>query len=72
MKRKIDEKNVIYKNDFHQFKKLLGINFDDIETVAYSKQERQVVLKIIIQYFELHLDGFRKPKSLQVLETVFS
>lgn len=68
----INEKNVIYKNDFHQFKKLLGINFDDIETVAYSKQERQVVLKIIIQYFELHLDGFRKPKSLQVLETVFS
>lgn len=69
---RIYEKNVISKNDFHQFKKLLGINFDSIEEVSFSKQERQVVLKIIIRYFELHLDGFRTPKSLQVLETVFS
>ncbi|WP_299063047.1 DNA repair protein RecO [uncultured Polaribacter sp.] len=66
------QKNNIHGNNFYQFKKLLGINFDAIENVSFSKQERQVVLKIIIQYFELHLDGFRKPKSLQILETVFS
>ena len=66
------QKNVIYENNFYQFKKLLGINFDSIENVSFNKQERQVVLKIIIQYFELHLDGFKKPKSLQILETVFS
>ena len=68
----LNDKNVIFKNEFHQFKKLLGINFDGIEKVSFSKQERQVVLKIIIRYFELHLDGFKKPKSLQILETVFS
>ena len=66
------QKNVIYENNFYQFKKLLGINFDSIENVSFNKQERQIVLKIIIQYFELHLDGFKKPKSLQILETVFS
>jgi DNA repair protein RecO (recombination protein O) len=66
------DKNVIYRNDFYQFKKLLGINFDAIENVSYSKDERQLVLQMIIQYFKLHLDSFRKPKSLQVLETVFS
>jgi len=65
-------KNVITGNKFYQFKKLLGINFDAIENVSFSKTERQMVLQIIIQYFELHLDGFRKPKSLQILETVFS
>ncbi|MFK8058751.1 MAG: DNA repair protein RecO [Polaribacter sp.] len=65
-------KNVISGNHFYQFKKLLGINFDGIEKVSFSKQERQTVLKIIIRYFELHLDGFRNPKSLQILETVFS
>ena len=54
------------------FKRLLGINFDAIHTINFSKQERQMVLQIIIRYFELHLDGFRKPKSLQVLETVFT
>ena len=65
-------KNVIYKNDFYQFKKLLGINFDAVQEVSFSKEERQVVLQIIIQYFKLHLGNFRNPKSLQVLETVFS
>mgnify|MGYP000262385765 CR=1 FL=1 len=66
------QKNVISGNNFYQFKKLLGINFDAIEEVSFNKNERQVVLKIIIRYFELHLDGFKKPKSLQILETVFS
>ena len=66
------QKNVIVGNNFFQFKKLLGINFDKIENVSFNKHERQVVLKIIIRYFELHLDGFKKPKSLQILETVFS
>ncbi len=66
------DKNVLFKNDFHQFKKLLGINFDSIENVSYSKNERQLVLQMIIEYFKLHLDSFRKPKSLQVLETIFS
>jgi DNA repair protein RecO (recombination protein O) len=66
------DKNVIYRNDFYQFKKLLGINFDSIEKVSYSKTERQLVLQMIIEYFKLHLDNFRKPKSLQVLEIVFS
>ena len=68
----IQDKNVISKNDFYQFKKLLGINFDSIENVSYSKEERQLVLQMIIQYFKLHLGSFRNPKSLQVLETVFS
>tara|TARA_B110000091_G_scaffold139978_1_gene149595 strand:+ start:387 stop:1109 length:723 start_codon:yes stop_codon:yes gene_type:complete len=68
----IHEKNVISNNDFYQFKKLLGIIFDTLEEVAYSKDERQLVLQVIIHYFKLHLDSFRDPKSLQVLETVFS
>ncbi len=68
----IQDKNVIYRNDFHQFKKLLGINFDSIENVSYNKDERQLVLQMIIEYFKLHLGSFRKPKSLKVLETIFS
>lgn len=54
------------------FKRLLGINFDVLDSVSYNKNERQVILRVIIRYFELHLEGFRKPKSLDILETVFS
>ena len=66
------QKNVISGVNFYQFKKLLGIHFDAVEKVSFNKTERQVVLQIIIRYFELHLGGFKKPKSLQILETVFS
>jgi DNA repair protein RecO (recombination protein O) len=68
----ITDKNCIVNKNLTLFKTLLGINFDDIENVLFSKQERQTLLQIIIRYFELHLDGFRKPKSLTILETVFS
>lgn len=62
----------VSENNLISFKKLLGTNFDAIHTISFSKTERQTVLRIIIRYFELHLNGFRKPKSLDVLETVFS
>jgi len=55
-----------------QFRKLLGINFDAIDQVDFSASNRQAVLSTLIQYFELHLSGFRKPKSLEVLKTIFS
>jgi DNA repair protein RecO (recombination protein O) len=66
------EKLSITGNELILFKKLLGINFDGINTISYNKSERQVILRVIIRYFELHLEGFRKPKSLDILETVFS
>ncbi|MEO0505512.1 MAG: DNA repair protein RecO [Bacteroidota bacterium] len=53
------------------FRKLLGINFDDLKTIKINKPLRRELLKTIILYFELHLHGFRKPKSLDVLNTVF-
>jgi len=66
------DKNCIVHHHLFLFKRLLGINFDAIEDVLFSKQDRQALLQIIIRYFEFHLDGFRKPKSLTILETVFS
>tara|TARA_R110000868_G_scaffold343120_3_gene604147 strand:- start:13753 stop:14472 length:720 start_codon:yes stop_codon:yes gene_type:complete len=54
------------------FKELLGINFDAIQTIKLNKKNRQELLKTLVLYFELHLQGFRKPKSLAVLNEVFS
>ena len=65
-------RNIISGNELYQFKKLLGIKFDAIEKVSFSKIERQMVLQTIIKYFKLHLGNFKNPKSLQVLETVFN
>lgn len=62
----ITGENIVY------FKTFLGINFDTSHTVKMNKKHRQELLKSLVLYFELHLQGFRKPKSLAVLNEVFS
>lgn len=53
-------------------KQLLGIDFDELDLIQINSKMRYEFLTIIIRYFELHLSGFRKPKSLSVLKSVFS
>ena len=52
-------------------KQLLGTNFDALHSIKISAKQRQEFLNVLLHYFELHLDGFKKPKSLQVLNEVF-
>ena len=54
------------------FKRFLGINFDAIHTIKMTKANRQQLLKSVVLYFELHLHGFKKPRSLAILNEVFS
>lgn len=51
-------------------KTLLNLKFENANKV-FQNQERQILLKILIEYYNLHLDGFKKPKSLEVLKDVF-
>ena len=64
-------KNIISGNELMLLKRLLGTNFDELIELTLLKTERQKLLHILIQYFELHLAGFKKPRSLKVLETVY-
>ncbi|KIX20653.1 DNA recombination protein RecO [Flavobacterium sp. 316] len=52
-------------------KKLLNLKFDDNQKVFTSIQ-RQLLLKILIEYYNLNFENFKTPKSLQVLKEVFS
>ena len=53
------------------FAELLGIKFDALSQWKLGKSERQDLLKVLLLYFELHLHGFKKPRSLAVLQAVF-
>ena len=53
------------------FKKLIQLRFDNSQKV-FHVIERQILLKILIDYYSFHLDGFKRPKSLDVLKEVFS
>ena len=59
------------EHETHLFKKLLNLKFDSDQKV-FAGTERQILLKILLDYYAIHLDGFKKPKSLEVLKEVFS
>ncbi len=69
---KNENKNTISGDKLEQFKRLLGINFDRLDKIDFSSKNRQDILSVLIQYFELHLSEFNKLKSLSVLKSVFS
>lgn len=53
------------------FKKGIDLKFET-DQKTFHVTERQILLKILIDYYSAHLDGFKKPKSLEVLKEVFS
>lgn len=55
----------------HLLKRLMAVKFDSDQKI-FSGAERQQLLKILLDYYSFHLDGFRKPKSLDVLKEVFA
>lgn len=59
------------EHESNLFKKLIALKFDNNQKV-FHVIERQLLLKILIDYYAYHLDGFKKPKSLEVLKEVFS
>ena len=63
---------IIVEQNLFYFKQFLGIHFDAIDSVKMRKANRQELLKSLVLYFELHLQGFRKPKSLAILNEVFN
>jgi len=52
-------------------RRLMPLKFDN-SGKAFHVSERQALLKILLNYYALHMDGFRQPKSLEVLREVFS
>jgi DNA repair protein RecO (recombination protein O) len=63
---------MIMEENIHYFKRLLGIQFDGIHQIGMGKTSRRELLKSLVLYYELHLQGFRKPRSLAILNEVFN
>ncbi|MCK4561604.1 MAG: DNA repair protein RecO [Flavobacteriaceae bacterium] len=64
--------NVVLGEKLILFKSIIGINFDVMEQLQLNSKSRTIVLEILLEYYELHLPGFKKPKSLHVLKEVFN
>lgn len=53
-------------------KGFFGINFDALEQKKTTKNQRLEALNLILKYYQLHLQTFKKPKSLLVLNQLFN
>ena len=53
-------------------KLLLGTKFDVLDNIKLNQKQRADFLNMLLQYYELHLHGFKKPRSLSVLNSIFS
>lgn len=63
--------NCLSEHETHLLKKLLNLKFDSNQKI-FAAIERQIILKLLLDFYTIHLDGFKKPKSLDVLKEVFS
>ena len=63
--------NCLNEHETFLFKKLINLKFDSDQKV-FAGIERQILLKTLLDYYSIHLGGFKKPKSLDVLKEVFS
>ena len=57
--------------DYELFKQLLGMKFEDLNYVAINKDSRLRLLNHIIDYYSLHLQMFKSPKSIDVFSEIF-
>ncbi len=50
---------------------LLGMKFDDCFLLKVSQVQKHEILKVLLEYIQYHVQGFKQPKSLHILHQVF-
>lgn len=58
-------------DDYESFKQLLGMKFEDLNYMAINKDSRLRLLNHIIDYYSLHLQMFKPPKSIDIFSEIF-
>ena len=63
--------NYIEDPELKIFKNLLGTNFEDLNNVEVDNILRAKMLGVLIDYYSLHLQMFKSPKSINIFNEVF-
>lgn len=63
--------SVIEGEEVELFRNLISLNFPSGETPKFNRQQRKKILELLMEYYALHISGFRHPKSLAVLHKLF-
>jgi len=63
--------NYIKNPELKKFKELLGTNFEDLNSMKIDNLLRVKMLGLMIDYYSLHLQMFKSPKSINIFNEVF-
>ena len=58
-------------NDLTLFKEFLGTEFEDLNSMNTKNESRTRILNYVIDYYSLHLQMFKTPKSINVFAEIF-
>ena len=58
-------------DDLNLFKEFLGTEFEDLNNMTIKNESRTKILNYIIDYYSLHLQMFKTPKSIYVFAEIF-
>lgn len=64
--------NILTADETQLWKNLLNVDFRTDDKNRFSQKQRKELLNILVNYYQIHLPNFRKPKSLDVLHEIFS
>jgi len=62
----------ITDENLNLFKGLLNSNFENLYLLKLNQKLRAELITILLNYYDLHLHGFKKPRSLSVLNSLFN
>ena len=64
-------KVLISGNVYEIFKNILGMEFDELNNISITKELRMKILDHILDYYSIHLQMFKIPKSIDVFRKIF-
>ena len=53
-------------------KKIEEMEFEDLNKLAINKDTRLKTLELLLNYYKLHIQGYKTPKSLPILTQIFN
>ncbi|NGX82888.1 DNA repair protein RecO [Aequorivita sp. KMM 9714] len=68
-----DFENICFEGpQVESFKKFFSVNAKNLNDIKLTKDDRKLVLELILTYYSFHVQGYHKPKSLAILNQLFN
>ena len=50
---------------------ILGMKFENVSSINITKENKKILLNSVVNYYEIHLQQFKPPKSTEILNEIF-